>query len=121
MDNENGTTKQPTRLIVDMDFRSQFELARPTATYTELTNALPSIFVGTEEKLNRILSLLCSAAKQSLKDSGLHIPPWRKLSYMKSKWLPESCKKVSFPPAGRDNGSTICGSPKFGYLTYFEQ
>lgn len=102
MGTDFGTNKSPTRLIIDMDFRSQFELARPTHNYTELTNALPSIFVGTEEKLNRIISLLCPAAKQSLKDRGLHIPPWRKLSYMQSKWLSENCKKLSISPAGRE-------------------
>ena len=42
---------EAVRLIVDMDFRSQFELARPTSTYLELLSSLPSIFVGTEEKL----------------------------------------------------------------------
>ena len=82
------------RLIVDMDFKSQFELARPTPTYTEIINTLPSIFVGNEEKLNKIISLICTAAKQSLKEKGLHIPPWRKAQYMQSKWLSENCKKI---------------------------
>ncbi|KAH7568007.1 hypothetical protein ACOSP7_009645 [Xanthoceras sorbifolium] len=91
----NGEHK-PTRLIVDMDFRSQFEVARPTRNYKELINTLPIIFVGTEEKLNKILSLLCPASKQSLKEKGLHIPPWRSATYMQSKWLSKNCKKVSF-------------------------
>ncbi|XWS15233.1 hypothetical protein CRYUN_Cryun35bG0077000 [Craigia yunnanensis] len=86
---------RPKRVIVDMEFRSQFELARPTVTYKEMINNLPSIFVGTEEKLNRIIPLLCSAAKTSLKENGLHVPPWRKPAYMQSKWLSKSCKKVS--------------------------
>lgn len=88
----NGSER--VRLIVDIDFRSQFELARPTQEYQELLNSLPSIFVGTEEKLNGIISLLCSAAKQSLKEKGLHVPPWRKASYMHSKWLSHNCKKI---------------------------
>ncbi|KAK4365910.1 hypothetical protein RND71_013790 [Anisodus tanguticus] len=91
MKESNGGT---VRLIVDIDFRSQFELARPTQDYQELLNYLPSIFVGSEEKLNGIISLLCSAAKQSLKEKGLHVPPWRKASYMHSKWLSHNCKKI---------------------------
>ncbi|GFY85623.1 DNA-directed RNA polymerase subunit beta-beta protein, putative [Actinidia rufa] len=87
---------EAVRLIVDMDFRSQFELARPTSTYLELLSSLPAIFVGTEEKLVSILSLLCSAAKQSLKERGLHMPPWRKANYMQSKWLSDNCKKIPF-------------------------
>lgn len=88
--NGNG---DPMRLIVDIDFKSQFELARPTPTYKELTNILPHIFVGTEDKLNKIISILCSAAKQSLRERGLHIPPWRTITYMQSKWLSD-CHKL---------------------------
>ncbi|XP_062159752.1 uncharacterized protein LOC133867086 isoform X2 [Alnus glutinosa] len=95
---DSNDDQKPTRLIVDIDFRSHFELARPTATYKELTNTIPSVFVGTEEKLKKIISLLCSAAGQSLKQRGLHIPPWRKASYMQSKWLSEDYKKVNVSP-----------------------
>ncbi|XP_038984252.1 uncharacterized protein LOC108511650 isoform X2 [Phoenix dactylifera] len=94
MAEENGAS---CRLIVDIDFRSQFELARPTSAYTKLSNILPQIFVGKEEKLKRVVSLLCSAAQQSLKERGLHIPPWRKSSYMQSKWL-SCCHKASSIP-----------------------
>ncbi|KAK4771948.1 hypothetical protein SAY86_013723 [Trapa natans] len=75
------------RLIVDIDFKSQFEVARPTRVYKDLTDILPTVFVGSEGKLNRVISILCSAAKQSLRESGLHIPPWRTVAYMQSKWL----------------------------------
>ncbi|KAB1220945.1 hypothetical protein CJ030_MR3G025364 [Morella rubra] len=60
----------PTRLIGDMNFRSQFELARSTETYKELTKFIP-------------------------RESDLDIPPWRKTSYMQSKWLSKVCKKES--------------------------
>ncbi|XP_059630553.1 uncharacterized protein LOC132273590 isoform X2 [Cornus florida] len=126
MKDDRRRSDETVRLIVDMDFKSQFELARPTSTYSELSNALPSIFVGTEEKLNNIISLLCSAAKQSLKERGLHIPPWRKASYMHSKWLSENCKRVSVsgspnrelvvgvPKCEPKSGTSICGSSEFG-------
>ncbi|KAB5548292.1 hypothetical protein DKX38_011698 [Salix brachista] len=89
LEDENGDT---IRLIVDLDFRSQFELARPTPFYKELTDTLPLFFVGSEDKLNKIISMLCSAAKQSLKERGLHLPPWRTSTYMQSKWLSKCCK-----------------------------
>ncbi|KAI9164687.1 hypothetical protein LWI28_000308 [Acer negundo] len=91
----NDDEEEVKRVIVDIDFRSQFELARPTASYKELTDTLPSIFIGSEEKLNKIISLLCSSAKQSLKERGLHIPPWRTSTYMHSKWLSASQQKQS--------------------------
>ncbi|XP_043694688.1 uncharacterized protein LOC122645448 [Telopea speciosissima] len=90
------------RLIVDIDFKSQFELARPTSSYTQLADTLPSIFVGSETKLDKIISILCTAAKQSLKERGLHVPPWRKTSYMQSKWLSD-CQKVSPTPCIKSN------------------
>lgn len=96
--NQKGRRMQ-TRLIVDTDFRSQFELARPTATYTELVNSLPVVFVGREEKLNTIICLVSEAAKRSLEDNGLDIPPWRKLSYMKQKWFANECNKISASPS----------------------
>lgn len=92
-DNDVGT---PKRVIIDLDFKSQFELARPTESYRELIDALPCIFVGGEEKLRKIITLLCTEAKLSLKKRGLHVPPWRKFGYMQSKWLSENCSKHSF-------------------------
>ena len=86
-----------------VEFRSQFELARPTASYKEMINKLPMISVGAEEKLNRIIPLLCSAAKSSLKENGLHVPPWRKPAYVRSKWLSKAYKKVSVSPEDIDS------------------
>jgi uncharacterized protein (TIGR01615 family) len=73
-------------VIVDIDFKSQFELARPTSHYKELCDMLPSVFVGDEQKLNKIISILCSEAKNSFRERGLHVPPWRTPCYMASKW-----------------------------------
>ncbi|CAL0306654.1 unnamed protein product [Lupinus luteus] len=100
---EDEKYANPMRLIVDIDFRSQFELARPTQHYKELTDSLPVIFVGTENKLCKIISLLCSAAKQSLREKGLHVPPWRTTTYMQSKWLSRCHKEHDPTSKGREN------------------
>ncbi|KAJ7956997.1 DUF506 family protein [Quillaja saponaria] len=105
-EDENGN---PTKLIVDIDFRSQFELARPTQTYKELTDTLPAIFVGTEIKLCNIISLVCSAAKQSLRERGLHVPPWRTTSYMESKWLSGRHEVPASAGFGRNNSMEAKG------------
>nr|AFK41991.1 unknown [Medicago truncatula] len=93
---DENNIDDPMRLIVDIDFKSQFELARPTQYYKELIDSLPLIFVGRENKLCKIISLLCSAAKQSLREKGLHVPPWRTTTYMQSKWL-SGCRKEPNP------------------------
>ncbi|KAG8383791.1 hypothetical protein BUALT_Bualt04G0050400 [Buddleja alternifolia] len=62
------------KVVVDIDFKSQFELARPTSKYKELCDILPSIFVGDEGKLNNIISIVCDEAKHSFRKRGLHLP-----------------------------------------------
>lgn len=78
---------QGERLIVDIDFRSEFEIARSTKTYKSILQTLPYIFVGKADRLQKIIAIASEAAKQSLKKKGMHIPPWRKAEYAKAKWL----------------------------------
>jgi uncharacterized protein (TIGR01615 family) len=79
--------KEEVRLIVEVDFRSQFELARSTKAYRAALQALPPLFVGTPDRLGQIVVVVAEAARQSLKKKGLHFPPWRKPEYMRAKWL----------------------------------
>lgn len=75
------------RLIVEVDLRSQFEIARSTKSYRAVLQCLPSIFVGKEDRLQQIVAATSEAARQSLKKKGLSFPPWRKPEYMCNKWL----------------------------------
>lgn len=75
------------RLIVDIEFRSEFEIARSTKTYNSILQILPVIFVGKTDRLQKIIYLVSEATKQSLKKKGMSFPPWRKADYVKSKWL----------------------------------
>ena len=79
--------KEELRLIVEVDFRSQFELARSTKAYRAALQTLPPLFVGTPDRLGQIVAVVAEAARQSLKKKGLHFPPWRKPEYMRAKWL----------------------------------
>ncbi|KAH7447001.1 hypothetical protein KP509_01G086100 [Ceratopteris richardii] len=71
----------------DIDFRSQFEIARPTQSYIDLIACLPVILVGSAEKLSQVLSILADEAKLSLKNNKIYVSPWRSLSYMRCEWL----------------------------------
>ncbi|KAM5563618.1 hypothetical protein ABKV19_018310 [Rosa sericea] len=75
------------RLLIDVDFRSEFEIARPTKSYKAILQTLPYIFVGKPDRLRRIIGIVSEAGKQSLKKKGMHVPPWRKAEYIKAKWL----------------------------------
>lgn len=93
------------RLIIDIDFRSEFEIARSTGTFKAILQFLPYIFVGKSDRLCQIVAVVSEAAKQSLKKKGMHVPPWRKAEYMLAKWLSASCTREIPSPT-----STVCES-----------
>ncbi|RDX58471.1 hypothetical protein CR513_62212 [Mucuna pruriens] len=94
------------RLIIDIDFRSEFEIARSTGTYKAILQSLPFVFVGKPDRLCQIVATVSEAAKQSLKKKGMHVPPWRKAEYMLAKWLSSSCTRANPPSSSTVNDST---------------
>lgn len=78
---------QDDRLIVDIDFRSHFEIARAVDSYQRIMESLPVVYVGTVARLNQFLQVMVDAAKFSLKQNSMPLPPWRSLNYLQSKWL----------------------------------
>ncbi|CAN4097603.1 unnamed protein product [Withania somnifera] len=92
-------TVEGERVILDVDFRSEFEIARSTGKYKAILQLLPFIFVGKGDRLLQIVSIVSEAAKQSLKKKGMHIAPWRKPEYMKAKWLSPYTRITSSPRA----------------------
>ncbi|KAG7587346.1 PDDEXK-like [Arabidopsis thaliana x Arabidopsis arenosa] len=98
----DGDGVSKLNLIIDLDFKSQFELAKQTQAYKDMTEMLPKVFVATEWRLRRVVSLVCGEMKKSMEKEGMSRPPWRSSRYMLSKWLPENrrrvsgCKKVSW-------------------------
>lgn len=89
------------RLIIDIDFRSEFEIARSTKAYKSLLQTLPYIFVGKADRLQKIIAIVSEAANQSLKKKGMHIPPWRKADYIKAKWLSPHARAT--PPSSQSH------------------
>ena len=84
---EDVMASKPERLILDLDFQSQFEIARPTHSYANALKFLPTIFVGKIEKLKKVLHVMAEAAKLSLGQNSMPLPPWRTFEYMSSKWM----------------------------------
>lgn len=90
------------RYLIDVDFRSEFEIARSTKNYRAVLQLLPAIFVGKENRLQQIVSVVSEASRQSLKKEGLHFPPWRKAEYMRAKWLSPYHRTTSAAVDGAD-------------------
>ncbi|KAH9304760.1 hypothetical protein KI387_009164 [Taxus chinensis] len=95
------------RLIIDIDFQSQFKIARPVAQYEAILSLIPSIFVGSASKLEQVLQLMSDAGKKSLKQSSLFVPPWRTLEYIRAKWFSAyrriTCSDESSVSVQKDN------------------
>jgi uncharacterized protein (TIGR01615 family) len=89
-----------TRVVVEVDFRAEFEVARPTKAYRAALQALPPLFVGAPDRLGRVVAVVVEAARQSLRKRGLHFPPWRKPEYMRAKWLARHARDDAPGPAG---------------------
>lgn len=85
------------RVLIDVDFRSEFEIARSTSSYKGILQSLPFIFVGKADRLQQIIAIVSEAARQSLKKKGMHIAPWRKAEYIKSKWLSPHVRTTTTP------------------------
>jgi len=85
---EAGSSVLPReRVIVDLDFRAQFQVARPTPQCEAALLAAPVVFVGRAERLQQLVDALSDACRASLKGQGMHLPPWRKGEYLRAKWL----------------------------------
>ncbi|XP_022952641.1 uncharacterized protein LOC111455273 [Cucurbita moschata] len=75
------------RVVIELNFRAEFEMARASEEYNKLIMRLPEVFVGKSERLWSLIKILCAAAKRCTKEKKMHLAPWRKQKYMQSKWL----------------------------------
>ncbi|XP_040999688.1 uncharacterized protein LOC121245863 [Juglans microcarpa x Juglans regia] len=97
------------RLLIDIDFRSEFEIARSTGAYKAILQSLPYIFVGKSDRLGQIASIVSEAARQSLKKKGMPFPPWRKGEYMRAKWL-STYTRTTHIRSSSTLGDTVSGT-----------
>ncbi|KAL8232870.1 hypothetical protein R6Q57_002648 [Mikania cordata] len=93
------------RVILDIDFRSEFEIARSTKSYRAVLQMLPHIFVGRPDRLQNIINIVSDAAKQSLKKKGMPLPPWRRADYVKAKWLSPCNRTINHSTDNNNNNN----------------
>ncbi|KAL8228693.1 hypothetical protein R6Q57_013593 [Mikania cordata] len=86
IDNSNRK-KSETRVIIELEFRGQFEMKKGSDEYNGLVSKLPEVFVGKIERLLTVIKILSNAAKRCMKEKKMHLGPWRKQPYMEAKWV----------------------------------
>ncbi|XP_052177359.1 uncharacterized protein LOC127791489 [Diospyros lotus] len=84
---DSSSMKGEERVIIELNFRAEFEMARANEEYNRLVCRLPEVFVGKAKKLQALIRILCTAAKKCMKDRKMHMGPWRKQKYMEAKWF----------------------------------
>ncbi|XP_057961470.1 uncharacterized protein LOC131153282 [Malania oleifera] len=87
------------RYIIELLLAGEFDIARPTSQYTSMLSLFPTIFVGEADDLKRVVRLMCTAVRESLKSADMHLPPWRRNGYMQSKWFGPYKRTTNHVPA----------------------
>ncbi|XP_045797828.1 uncharacterized protein LOC123892017 [Trifolium pratense] len=88
------------RYFVEIEFRAQFEIAKPTRQFSEVLNTIPGVFVGGEIEMKRSVSILCDAAKRCFRSREVSIPPWRRNRFMQNKWF-APCERTTNSVQGK--------------------
>ncbi|XP_027063078.1 uncharacterized protein [Coffea arabica] len=84
---DTGPKRSEVKVIIELNFKSEFMMARGCEEYNRLLERLPDVYVGKTERLKTLIKILCSASKKCMKENKMHMAPWRKHKYMQAKWL----------------------------------
>ncbi|CAN1746950.1 hypothetical protein LINPERHAP1_LOCUS2921 [Linum perenne] len=103
-------TGSTERLIIDIDFRSHFEIARAVDSYDQILQLLPVVYVGSLTRLKRYLQVMVEAGRYSLKQRSMPLPPWRSLEYLQAKW--QSPYRRRYVPDVQSSSVTTAGNHK---------
>ncbi|KAK8521166.1 hypothetical protein V6N13_077285 [Hibiscus sabdariffa] len=113
---KSNPKKGDVRVVIELNFRAEFEMARANEDYNKLIAPLSELFVGKTERLKAVIKILCVAAKKCMKEKKMHLAPWRTHKYMQTKWLGTYGRTTSAPlPVGI---SDLQQKPKASMLTF---
>lgn len=90
----SSTKRGEVRIVIELNFRAEFEIAKAGEEYNKLVKSLPEVFVGKIERLLSVINILCGAAKKCMKERKIYIAPWRKHRYMQAKWH-KTCQRAT--------------------------
>ncbi|KAK8698617.1 hypothetical protein V6N13_114729 [Hibiscus sabdariffa] len=117
LDKSSNPQKGEVRVVIELNFRAEFEMARANEDYNKLIARLPELLVGKTERVNALIKILCAAAKKCMKEKRMHLAPWRKQKYMQAKWLGTYERTTAAPlPAGYSEPRPQ--KPKASMLTF---
>ncbi|CAN1807246.1 hypothetical protein LINPERHAP1_LOCUS24975 [Linum perenne] len=105
---DNSSKKRgEVRIIIELNFRPEFEIAKASEEYNKLVRRLPEVFVGKVDRMKDVIKIVCLAAKKCMKEKKMHMGPWRKYRYMQAKWLGTPVERKT--PAASSSGDLATG------------
>ncbi|KAK2381134.1 hypothetical protein QL285_068767 [Trifolium repens] len=116
-ENSSNTKRGVIKVIIELNFRGEFEMARGNEEYNQLVKRLPEIYVGKSERLRVLVKIMCSAAKKCMKEKKLHLGPWRKQKYMQAKWVGKCDGSILEPILPTVYSTSRATRPKASMLT----
>ncbi|KAK9284833.1 hypothetical protein L1049_024012 [Liquidambar formosana] len=114
---KSNSRKGEVRVVIELNFRAEFEMARASDEYNQLISRLPEVFVGKAERLRALIKILCSAAKKCMKEKKMHLGPWRKHNYVQAKWF-GTCERTTTAQALPAGFSDQPRKPRASMLTF---
>ncbi|XP_073054002.1 uncharacterized protein [Primulina eburnea] len=116
-----------SRYIVEIFLAGEFTVARPTGCYVSLLKNFPPIFIGRPDQLKQVVRLMSNAIRKSMKSAGIHVPPWRRLTYMQAKWFGSyrrtqnevTGRKMAFPGEPLDGNRSVGFVPVAGQTMFY--
>lgn len=92
--------------VLDPRFRDQFEIAHSTPRYSKVLEAVGQEVVTSQDRLIKVVELLCAEMALAFQETGTPLPPWRQQAAMLSKWQPRRSEEVDLT-AAMNNGSGL--------------
>ncbi|KAE8698457.1 putative kinase [Hibiscus syriacus] len=117
LDKSSNPKKGEVRVVIELNFRAEFEMARANEDYNTLIARLPELLVGKTERVNALIKILCAASKKCMKEKKMHLAPWRKQKYMEAKWL-GTYERTAAAPLPVGHLETRPQKPKASMLTF---
>ncbi|KAF9589129.1 hypothetical protein IFM89_019179, partial [Coptis chinensis] len=114
---DKNTKKGEVRVVIELNFRAEFEMARASKEYNQLVDRLPKVFVGKAERLRTLIKIMRFAAKTCMREKKMHMGQWRKHKYMQSKWF-GTCKRTMPTTTFSEGLTSRLQRPKASLLTF---
>lgn len=85
-DGDGDVSYTSTPFILDPHFKSQFDVQHPSFAYSTVMESVPDVYIGSYQRLEELVRILCCQMQKSFEMAQCALPPWRTVKSMLSRW-----------------------------------